>query len=205
MRELPADSALDAIGAEGVLRVTAAGSHGPVSMSGAFASGDFFRALRTTPLRGRFLSPEQSPGRSAGGGRHGILLAHPSRRPGRRHRPGGASCSAGTSFTVIGVAPARFHGMQTLDPGQDDSNGVQAWMPLALAPQWPSRPSLDTGWLTVVGRVKAALTTTDVERQLAVSAARIAASQPTTRANAAPRVRALRSPRMTPPSGSSRP
>ena len=42
MRELPADSALDAIGAEGDLRVTAAGSHGPVSISGAFVSGDFF-------------------------------------------------------------------------------------------------------------------------------------------------------------------
>ena len=32
MRELPADSALDAIGAEGDLRMTAAGSHGPVSI-----------------------------------------------------------------------------------------------------------------------------------------------------------------------------
>ena len=42
MRELPADSALDAIGAEGDLRMTAAGSHGPVSISGAFVSGDFF-------------------------------------------------------------------------------------------------------------------------------------------------------------------
>ena len=107
----------------------------------------------------------------------------------------------GTSFTVIGVAPPRFHGMQTLDPGQDDSNGVQAWMPLALAPQWPTRPSLDTGWLTVVGRVKAGLTITDVERQLTVSAARIAASQPTTRANAAPRVRAPGSPPSDTPIG----
>src|SRR5688572_14351216 len=34
MRELPADSALDAIGAEGDLRMMAAGSHGPVSISG---------------------------------------------------------------------------------------------------------------------------------------------------------------------------
>ena len=84
--------------------------------------------------------------------------------------------------------------MQPLDPGQDDSNGVQAWIPLALAPQWPTRPPLDTGWLSVVGRVKAGLTIGDVERQLTVPAARIAASQPSTRANAAPRVRALGSP-----------
>ena len=89
-----------------------------------------------------------------------------------------------------GVAPPRFHGMQPLDPGQDDSHGVQAWIPLAVASKWPTRPSLDTGWLTVVGRIKAGLTTTDVERHLTVSAARIAASQPATRANAAPRVRA---------------
>jgi predicted permease len=107
----------------------------------------------------------------------------------------------GTSFTVIGVAPPRFHGMQTLDIGQDDSNGVQAWMPLSLAPQWPTRPSLDAGWLTVVGRVKAGVTITDLERQLTVPAARIAASQPTTRANAAPRVRTPGSPPDDVPTG----
>ena len=189
MRELPADSALEAIGAEGDLRMTAAGSHGPVSISGAFVSGDFFRVLRTTPLRGRFLSPEDDRPAAAP---VAVVTEYFWRThlDGRDDAIGRPVLLGGTSFTVIGVAPPRFHGMQPLDPGQDDSNGVQAWMPLALAPQWPTRPSLDTGWLTVVGRVKAGLTTTDVERQLTVSAARIAASQPTTRANAAPRVRA---------------
>ena len=189
MRELPADSALDAIGAEGDLRMTAAGSHGPVSISGAFVSGDFFRVLRTTPLRGRLLSPEDDRPVAVP---VAVVTEYFWRThlDGRDDAIGRPVLLGGTSFTVIGVAPPRFHGMQTLDPGQDDSNGVQAWMPLALAPQWPTRPSLDAGWLTVVGRVKAGLTITDVEHQLAVSAARIAASQPTTRANAAPRVRA---------------
>ena len=189
MRELPADSALEAIGAEGDLRMTAVGSHGPVSMSGAFVSGDFFRVLRTTPLRGRFLSPEDDRPAAPP---VAVVTEYFWRThlDGRDDAIGRPVLLGGTSFTVIGVAPPRFHGMQPLDPGQDDSNGVQAWMALALAPQWPSRPSLDTGWLTVVGRVKAGLTTTDVERQLTVSAARIAASHPTTRANAAPRVRA---------------
>ena len=67
---------------------------------------------------------------------------------------------------------------------------MQAWIPLAFAPQWPAGPSVDAAWLGVVGRVKAGFTIKDVERQLTVSAARIAASHPTTRANAAPRVRA---------------
>ena len=188
MRDLPADSALDGIGAEGDLRMTAAGSRGPVSVSGAFVSGDFFQVLRTTPLRGRFLNRDDDRPAAAP---VAVVTEYFWRThlDGRDDAIGQPVLLGGTSFTVIGVAPPRFHGMQPLDPGQDDSNGVQAWMPLALAPQWPSRPSLDTPWLTVVGRVKAGLTAADVEGQLTVSAARIAASQPTTRANAAPRVR----------------
>jgi hypothetical protein len=221
MRELPADSALDAIGAEGDLRMTAAGSHGPVSISGAFVSGDFFRALRTTPLRGRLLTPEDDRPAAAP---VAVVTEYFWRThlDGRDDAIGRPVLLGGASFTVIGVAPPRFHGMETLDPGQDDSNGVQAWMPLALAPQWPGRPSLDTGWLTVVGRVKAGLTITDVERQLTVSAARIAASdppsprlrrghaeasaqaEPATRANAVPRIRAMGSPPDDTRSGSSR-
>ncbi len=189
MREQPADSALQAIGAEGDLRMTAAGSHGPLWIEGAFVSGDYFTILRTTPLRGRLLMPDDDRPAAA-------PVAVVTDHFWRTHLDGGDDAIGrplllgGTSFTVVGVAPPRFHGMQPLDSGQDDSNGVQAWIPLALAPQWPTRPSLDTGWLTVVGRMKAGLTTTDVERQLTVSAARIAASNPTTRANAAPRVRA---------------
>ena len=158
MRELPADSALEAIGAEGDLRMTAAGSHGPVWISGAFVSGDFFRALHTRPLRGRLLTPDDDRPAAAP---VAVVTEYFWRThlDGRDDAIGRPVLLGGTSFTVIGVAPSRFHGMQFLDPGQDDSNGVQAWIPLALAPQWPTRPSLDTGWLTVVGRVKAGLTT----------------------------------------------
>jgi predicted permease len=189
MRELPADSALDAIGAEGHLRMTAAGSHGPVWITGAFVSGDFFRVLRTTPLRGRFLGPEDDQPAAAP---VAVVTEYFWRThlDGRDDAIGRPVLLGGTSFTVIGVAPPRFHGMQPLDPGQDDSNGVQAWIPLVVAPQWPTRPPLDSSWLSVIGRVKAGLTVADVERQLNVFAARIAASEPATRANAAARVRA---------------
>ena len=189
MRELPADSALDAIGAEGDLRMTAAGSHGPVWTSGAFVSGDFFRVLRTTPALGRLLTPDDDRPAAAP---VAVVTEYFWRThlDGRDDAIGRPVLLGGTSFTVVGVAPPRFHGMRPLDPGQDDSNGVQAWIPLALAPQWPTRPSLDTAWLSVVGRVKAGLTIADVERQLTASAARIAASHAATRANAAPLVRA---------------
>src|SRR4029453_14896192 len=139
VRELPADSALDAIGAEGDLRMTAAGSHGPLSIRGAFVSGDFFRALRTTPLHGRLLSPEDDRPAAAP---VAVVTEYFWRThlDGRDEAIGRPGLLGGTSFPVIGVAPPRFHGMQTLDFGQDDSNGVQAWVPLALAPQWPGRP-----------------------------------------------------------------
>jgi putative ABC transport system permease protein len=185
-RELPADSAFDAIGAEGTLPMTAAGSHGPVAISGAFVSGDLFRTLRTTPLRGRLVSPEDDRPAAAP---VAVVTEHFWRThlDGRDDAIGRPVLLGGASFTVIGVAPPRFHGMHPLDPGQDDSNGVQAWIPLAHASRWPTRPSLDTGWLSVVGRVKAGLTTADVEHQLTVSAARIAASHPPS-----PRLRAER-------------
>ena len=163
----------------------------------------FLRTLRTPPLRGRLLGPEDDRPAAA----PVVVVTEYFWRThldGRDDAIGRPVLLGGTSFTVIGVAPPRFHGMHSLDPGQDDSNGVQAWIPLTLAPQWPTRPSLDAGWLTVVGRVKAALTTADVERQLAVSAARIAGSQPATRANAAARVRAHGSPPNDPPIKSSR-
>ena len=177
IREQAADSALEAIGAEGELRMTAAGSHGPVSISGAFVSGDFFKVLRTTPVRGRFLTPDDDRPAAAP---VAIVTDYFWRThlDGRDDAIGRPVLLGGNSFTVVGVAPARFHGLQLPDPRQDDSQGVQAWIPLALAPQWPTAPALDSGWLKVVGRVRAGFTITDVERQLAVPAARIAASHP---------------------------
>lgn len=141
------------------------------------------------PVRGRFLTPDDDRQAAAP---VAVVTDHFWRThlDGRDDAIGRPVLVGGTSFTVVGVAPPRFHGLIPLDPGQDESQGVQAWIPLALAPQWPRGPSLDAAWLKVVGRVKAGLTTTDVERHLTVSAARIAASQPTTRANAAPSVRA---------------
>ena len=119
--------------------MTAAGSHGPVSISGAFVSGDFFRVLRTTPLRGRFLSPEDDRPAAAP---VAVVTEYFWRThlDGRDDAIGRPVLLGGTSFTVIGVAPPRFHGMQPLDPGQDESKGVQAWIPLALATQWPTSP-----------------------------------------------------------------
>lgn len=182
-RDLTTTPALDAVGAEGNLLVTAIGNHGPVSVNGAFASGDFFRVLRTVPSAGRFISPSDD-----------VANAEPvavvtdyfwrTHLDGRADAIGKPILVSGLSFTVIGIAPPRFHGMRTLDIGQDDSYGVQVWVPMARAPNWPTQISLTEPWLTTVSRLKAGSTVRDAQAQLAVAAARIAASDPARRANA---------------------
>jgi len=111
MRDQPADSALERIGAEGELRMTAAGRHGPVWIDGAFVSGDYFAVLRTTPLRGRFLRAEDDRPAAAP---VAVVTEHFWRThlDARDDAIGRPVLLGGTSFTVIGVAPPRFHGMQ---------------------------------------------------------------------------------------------
>lgn len=182
--------ALDVIGAEGGLLLMSAGNHGPVSVNGAFASGNFFRALRTVPEAGRFFStsddaPDAPP----------VVVVSDSfwraQLDARADAVGTPILVSGLSFTVIGIAPPRFHGMRTLDIGEDDSHGVQVWIPLAHAPRWPVHTPVDEPWLTTVGRLSPGSTIKAGEQQLAVAAARIAAEDPARRANAAPVIRAM--------------
>jgi putative ABC transport system permease protein len=182
-RDVDSDGALEQIGGEANLHMTAAGNHGPVSVDGAFASGDFFRTLRTVPVSGRFFTrnddrPDAPP--------VAIVTEHFWRTqldadPQAIGRP---ILVSGQSFTVIGVAPPRFHGMQLLDDGQDDSHGVQVWLPMAAGAAWPTRPPLNEGWITAIGRLRSGRTLPDVEQQLAGTAARIAAADPAHRAHA---------------------
>jgi predicted permease len=183
VRDLSTTPALDAIGAEGGLLLTATGNHGPVSVDGAFASGDFFRVLRTVPASGRLIAPADDANDAA----PVVVVAdyfwrtHLDGRPDAIGRP---ILLSGLSYTVIGVAPPRFHGMRTIDIGQDDSHGAQVWIPMAHAPEWPTRVSLTDPWLTTVSRLTPGSTMRDAQGQLAVAAARISAADPARRAHA---------------------
>jgi predicted permease len=183
--------AIDVIGAEGNIQpLTAAANHGPVSVNGAFASGDLFRALRTVPEAGRLIAdaddrPDAPP--------VAVIADHfwRTQMDGRPDAVGQQVLVSGLSFTVIGVAPPRFHGMRTLDLGEDDSHGVQIWVPLAHAAQWPAHEPIDQPWLATVARLTPGSTIDNVEQQLSVPAARIAAASPNSRTGAAPFVRTM--------------
>jgi predicted permease len=84
---------------------------------------------------------------------------------------------SGHRYTVVGVAPRAFHGLdQILDP--------EFWVPLGnveqLAPSVPSRTSRDFHWLDVAGRLAPGATRQQASAELAILAQRFAKSYPET-------------------------
>lgn len=184
-RGLPATSVFSAIGAEGQANVTVTGNHGPVATVGAFASGDFFEVLGTERgAAGRLLQPsDDDPNAPAVAVvTDHFWRTHLDARPDAIGRP---ILVTGMSFTVVGVAPPRFHGIYGLEPGEDDGHGVQVWIPLAMAPRWQALPTADQPWLTPVGRLKPKAIRAQAELELALPSSRIAAAWPEERGHAA--------------------
>jgi predicted permease len=84
---------------------------------------------------------------------------------------------SGHPFTVVGIAPPGFRGLDfILDP--------QFWIPLGnieqLAPNVPSRDSRNFHWLGVVGRLSPGVTSSQATAELATLSKRLAHSYPET-------------------------
>ena len=84
---------------------------------------------------------------------------------------------SGHPFTVVGVAPPAFHGLDLiLDP--------QFWVPLGnveqLAPSIPSRDSRGSHWLAVIGRLSPGVSRTQAAAELRTLAQRFATAYPET-------------------------
>jgi predicted permease len=84
---------------------------------------------------------------------------------------------SGRPFTVVGIAPPAFRGLDLpLDP--------QFWVPLGnieqLAPSVPSRDSRAQHWLAVIGRLSPGISPTQAAAELRTLAQRFAAAYPET-------------------------
>ncbi len=84
---------------------------------------------------------------------------------------------SGHPFTVVGVAPAGFHGLDLiLDP--------EFWIPMGnvemLAPSLPARDSRVNHWIDVIGRLKPGVTRTQASLELAALAQHLAKAYPDT-------------------------
>ena len=84
---------------------------GPVNVSGAVVTANYFTSLRLTPRAGRFFSVDEDrvPGRDPV-----AILSHDLWRTRFAEDPGVLGTTVrinGTAFTVIGIAPEHFHGL----------------------------------------------------------------------------------------------
>jgi predicted permease len=84
---------------------------------------------------------------------------------------------SGHSFTVVGVAPAGFHGIDQILEGE-------FWVPLGSAdqlfPNLPKGPDRKQNWLFVVGRLQPGETRTQAAAELNALAERLARNHPDT-------------------------
>jgi len=128
------------------------------STMGQFVSGNYYRVLGIQPAAGRLFTPDDD--RVPGG--HPVAVISYSYW---RSRFGAASSVIGqkvlidgTSFTIVGVTPPGFHGLQVGDAPDVD---VPIMMQPQVMPQnenWLGRPTNTVEWLTIFGRLKPGVT-----------------------------------------------
>ncbi|MGA8034858.1 MAG: ABC transporter permease [Candidatus Acidiferrales bacterium] len=91
--------------------------------------------------------------------------------------PGKPVRLSGHPYTVVGVAPSGFRGL-------DFILAPQFWIPLGmveqLAPEVPKRDSRDQHWLAVIARLKPGVSRDAADRELGVLAKNFAAAYPAT-------------------------
>jgi predicted permease len=150
------------------------GGHGePERVWGQAATSNFFNVaqIRMSLGRGFLASEEQLPV---------IVLSHRLWQRRFASDPGilGKSIPlSGHTFTVVGVAPRGFRGLDLiLDP--------EFWVPLGnveqLATSIPSRSARDYHWLAVVARLKPGITQSQATAELTTVAQRFAKAYPAT-------------------------
>jgi predicted permease len=115
---------------------------------GLWVSGDFFRVLGITPERGRLFTPDDDR-RGCGAG--AAIVSHAfwqTALGGRDSAVGGVLTILDQPFTIVGVTPARFTGLEV---GQS----FDVVLPVCSAALWgDSLDRRDFWWLTVMGRLK---------------------------------------------------
>ncbi len=131
-------------------------------------SGNFFEVLGVPPARGRLLYPAGRPyqGRASGGcvGVDAVLDA--ARGEEARDRGPSRAAMTSTEMTVIGVAPEKFYGV-------DISRAPDVYVPLMMkaqmTPTWDRLEDRNAHWLSLIGRVRHALSPTQAMAAIQVT------------------------------------
>jgi predicted permease len=152
------------------------GSLANENIPGMLVSGDYFNALQTPPLMGRYLTPADD---RKGGSPEGLAVVISERfwEIWFHRLPsvvGSKLVIANTTFTVVGVMPKQFF-------GADPTHRPQIFAPLSAEPIIDApRNLIDAGvhgwWLTVMARVRPGVTLEQANAALASMSMPIARS-----------------------------
>jgi len=169
--------------AEGDMRFIASFRDRPTGVTGVFVSPHYFTVLGTVPALGRLLAAHDH---DAGAPPAAVIGYHLWRdRFSAAPDVVGQPLLVGTrSYTIVGVAPPRFTGMQPTDFAVNPIEGTQLWLPMRDAAGWPGTPTATDAWLGVRGRLAPGLTQPDAKASLQAAAARLSAAYPNERKNA---------------------
>lgn len=151
---------------------------------GLFASGNLFNVLGVEPALGRGFRPDEDkvPGRDAV-----VVLSHDlwiSQFGADRSVIGRKVRLNGTEFTIIGVAPEHFTGV-------DQYFRPALFVPIAMSARVGQQDALekrDNRWLTVKGRLKPGVTVAQAQADLASIASALERMYPDTNRNQKARV-----------------
>jgi predicted permease len=141
---------------------TGSGTGGSATQAiGHLVSGTFFSVLEAQPLIGRVFNPDDT----ATVGRNPVaVISYRYWKENLSADPGivGRSIAInGTSFTVIGVMPASFYGIDLNEQSPD------LWLPITMQPQVMMQPSLlnpdGLFWIHIVARRKPEVTVTQAQ------------------------------------------
>jgi predicted permease len=148
-------------------------------VQGQYVSGNFFSCLEVKAAVGRMFLPEED---RTPGAHPVVVLSHAFWRQRLGADPnviGSTLILNGTSFSVIGIAPADFAGLIV---------GVMpdVWVPMMMGPQTRHEPELltrrDSHWILGIGRLKPDITSTQAEADLNVLARQLEQAYPKTNA-----------------------
>src|SRR5690606_18048925 len=151
---------------------------GAVRVEGALVNADYFRVLGVRPALGRFFLPEEE----APGSAQSAVISHAlwQSRFGGDPAVVGQPLSPGSSYTIVGVAPADFE-----EPGLNrGSRGVpQVW---ASAPAYwtrDQRAERGTRFLTAAARLREGVALESAQAAASTLMQRLAAEYPDSHAD----------------------
>jgi predicted permease len=144
-----------------------------VEIQAHVVSDNYFSVLGVNPLLGRFFLPDEDrvPGRNPV-----VVLSHSfwqRRFNGDAHCVGQRLKLNGAVFTVVGVAPAGFHGAWV---GAADD----VWMPNMMAHRDADILSRDSADFELIGRLKAGVTREQAQTEMTLLARQLETSYPQT-------------------------